>query len=134
MRRFVLLACLLALSACATKRPWTAEQRAQFASWTSEVSQKIRSKSYYPRDPAVASPLAAGSVTVRFTVSESGAIYTPQITRTSHEPLFDTAALTIVLSAAPFPPPPRFLIEQDGPPSLSVPINFVPPGAPRPHH
>lgn len=128
-RRMCLLAALLAVAGCAAPGEWTPGQRAQLTEWTLAVRETIRSRMYFPRDPGVATPLEAGTAMVRITVDGNGAIYTPQIARSSGYPLFDAAALAIVLSAAPFPPPPAFLVEREGTTTVSLPVRFVPPGA-----
>ncbi|MFC4168685.1 energy transducer TonB [Teichococcus aestuarii] len=123
---------LLELGACATSPALTPEQQRELASWSGEVSRKIQSKRYFPHDPTQARPMTSGTVRVRFTVAENGGIYTPQIVSSSREPLFDAAALAIVLSSAPLPPPPAALVARGEPISLQVPITFIPPDAPRP--
>jgi TonB family protein len=110
----------------------TPEQQREAAAWRSAVSQRLLARRYFPRDPSRPTPLMSGTATVRFAVSASGAIYTPQVVRSSGEALFDAAALTIVLSASPLPPPPAVLLERDDPVPLQVPMVFVPPGAPPP--
>lgn len=120
------LAALLALSGCATSPALTAEQQAELATWTRAAHAKIRANSYYPRDPAVAAPLMEGTARVRISVARDGAVYTPQIERSSGEPLFDAAALAIVLRSAPLPPPPAFMIEEGNVAKVLLPINFKP--------
>jgi TonB family protein len=131
MRRALLAVTLLALAGCATKSELTAEQRAEYDKWVSAVAAKIRSKSYYPRDPSGPNPLTSAAARVRFSVNASGEIYTPQITQGSGYPLFDAAALFIVLAANPLPTPPAFLFQQERTVELHQSIGFVPPGAPR---
>jgi TonB family protein len=129
MRRALLAALFAGLAGCASPSTMTAEQRTEMNRWLSEVSRKIRSRVYYPRDPAVAAPMLSGSARVHFTVRGDGTIYTPQVVKSSAYPIFDGAALTIVLSAAPLPPPPSFAIQQNGSVTLVQNIVFVPPNA-----
>ena len=135
MRRMALMAALLAPAGCAASLPaMTPEQQAEATAWRDAVAAKIRSRTYFPRDPNLPPPMMSGATTVRFSVAADGTIYTPQIVRASAEPLYNAAALTIVLSSAPLPPPPAFLLKDSQPMSLVVPIAFtLPPGpmAPR---
>lgn len=128
MRRALLAAVLTGLAGCASPTGITAEQQSELASWRSAVAAKIRSKVYYPYDPAIANPQQSGAVTVRFTVNASGRIYTPQIEQSSRHPIFDAAALTIVLSSSPLPPPPAFLVERSATTSMILPVVFAPTG------
>ncbi len=102
----------------------TVEERDAAFAWRRSVSAAIMAKRYVPRDPSRALAQTNGVVLVRFMVGERGSIYTPQIMRGSGEPLFDAAALTIVLSAAPLPPPPPVLLRDSQYVELSVPIVF----------
>jgi TonB family protein len=129
MRRAFLAALFAGLAGCASPSTMTAEQRAEMNRWVSEVSKKIQSRVYYPRDPAVAAPMLSGTARVQFTVRGDGTIYTPQVVKSSAFPIFDGAALTIVLSAAPLPPPPAFLVQRNGSIPLVQNIVFVPPNA-----
>lgn len=130
MRRAFLAAAASSLAACAsTSSTLTPAQQAESQRWAAAVSAKIRSRIYYPRDPASPQPLTSGTVHVRFSVASSGAIYTPQVMQGSGYPIFDSAALMIVLSASPLPPPPAFLLNADGALSLRQRISFVPPAA-----
>jgi protein TonB len=108
----------------------TPEQQAEVTAWRDVVVTKIRSRTYFPRDPNLPAPMMSGAATVRFSVAANGTIYTPQIVRASAEPLYNAAALTIVLSTAPLPPPPAFLLKNSQPVSLVVPIAFDLPRGP----
>jgi TonB family protein len=123
-RRMVMAGLLLALAGCATPSDMTLEDREAVAVWQRSVRVAIAAKSYFPRDPSRALSQMSGVTTIRFLVGERGAIYTPQIQRGSGEPLFDAAALTIVLSAAPLPPPPPVLLRDKPYVEMVAPINF----------
>ncbi len=123
-RRMAAAGLLLALAGCSTPGSMTAEEQEAVSTWRRSVSAAIMAKRYFPRDPSRPMPVAGGTALIRFSVGSNGAIYTPQIAGGAGEPLFDAAALTIVLSAAPLPPPPAVLLRDSGYTTLSVPISF----------
>lgn len=128
MRRALLLALPFLLAACATPpAAWTPEQQAEANAWFQEVSARIRSKTYFPRDPNSPLPPDGGRVAVRVTVNARGETFTPQLQQSSGNPLLDGAALTTALAAAPLLPPPAFLLNPRGFVTLTQPINFVVP-------
>jgi TonB family protein len=129
MRRAILASLLMSVAGCASAGMTNAERDAEFRRWAVQASEKIRSKIYYPYDPTTGSPRQSGVVLVRVTVRADGRIYTPQIEKPSGYPLFDAAALAIVFSASPLPPPPSFAVEEKGFATAMVPIIFTPPGA-----
>ncbi|MFC0409133.1 TonB family protein [Roseomonas elaeocarpi] len=124
-RRAWLLAALTLPAACAASgSPWTAEQRAEMARWSAGVSEKLRSKAYFPRDPERPTPAPEMPAMVRFTFNRAGQIYTPQIERSSGAALFDGAALTAVLATAPLPTPPAFLFQDRETYTMVAPVRF----------
>jgi TonB family protein len=70
--------------------------------WIERVSAHLTKFKYYPRDPEH----PTGAVTVRIDIDRDGRIATPIVTKSSGSPLLDAAALTLVLTANPLPPPP----------------------------
>lgn len=73
-----------------------------------------------------------GVAQVSFSVAGDGTIYTPQVVRSARDPLLDAAALTIVLTSAPLPPPPAFMLEGKRAVTATVPLAFSLPGLPPP--
>jgi protein TonB len=126
MRRALILLVLLLGTGCAappTNEGWTPEQQAEVSAWMAAVGQRLYDHGYYPRDRR--NPLARpeGRLTVRFDVFPDGRVGTPQVVQSSGSPLLDGAALTAVLTAAPYPPPPAHALK-DGTVSLNVPVRY----------
>jgi protein TonB len=123
--RLVALSFLLLLMACAGSRgPLTPEQQAERSAWANAVSERLRAAIYHPRDPRQPFVTPEGTVVVEFSMDAQGRPYTPQVQRSSGSPLLDAAALTTVLTAAPFPAPPAFLLNNDKLVTLGVPMNY----------
>jgi protein TonB len=126
MRSVLVLLLLLLGAGCATppsNADWTPEQQAEVSAWRAAVAERLHDHGYYPRSRG--NPLAPpeGRVTVRFDVFPDGRVGTPQVVQSSGSPLLDGAALTAVLTGAPYPPPPSHALS-DGAVSLTVPMAY----------
>lgn len=126
MRRALLLLALLLGAGCATpptNADWTATQQAEVSAWLETVGQRVRAQAYYPRDRGNPLVLPEGQAVVRFDVFADGRIGTPQVVQSSGSPLLDAAALTTVLAAAPYPPPPAHALKDDAV-TLNLPVGY----------
>lgn len=76
-------------------------------SYLEMVSLRIERHKRYPEIAKMGN--REGQVTVRFVITPDGDVREVRVVRTSRDQVLDTAALTAVQDAAPFPkPPPRF--------------------------
>ncbi|RTE90581.1 TonB family protein [Bradyrhizobium sp. LVM 105] len=119
--KFSLLAALLGLLATLPAYAQTVASDTQESSinaWKRQVSNRLVSKSIYPRN----SPTEGGTAKVLFVLDRTGNLISSALAESTGSGELDAAALAMVEAAAPFPEPPAE-IDEDGL-RLTAPIVF----------
>lgn len=92
----------------------------QVAAWMRDLEMALQKAKTYPE--AARQARAEGVVTLRIVLLEDGALHSVALAKPSGVATLDTAALDLVVQAAPFPPPP--LSAANGQLSLLIPVSY----------
>jgi protein TonB len=99
------------------ERPGT-DARQQTATYAAVVAAHLRRHHTYPRDALAGA--TSGTVRVRFSLTREGSVTSAAVSQASGSPALNSAALSTVRRASPFPRPPAVLTQL----TFVVPLRF----------